>query len=161
MSPARLLAALAVCTIALAACGSSSKPNSSGSAKRQAQEFARCMRSNGVTDYPEPSSNGHPQIANHIDLNSRTFQTAYEACRKYVPSGQVGPPAPTAAQLRAALAFAQCIRTHGFPQFPDPLTTYGPGFTLGRGEYFPLISTTKLQSPAFTHAAKACGEQLF
>jgi len=35
------------------------------------------------------------------------------------------------------------MRKHGFPQFPDPLTTYGPGFTLGREEYFPDISTTE------------------
>jgi hypothetical protein len=47
------------------------------------------------------------------------------------------------------------------PEFPDPLTTYGPGFTLGRGEYFPPISTNELQSPTFTQAAKACGVQPF
>jgi hypothetical protein len=52
------------------------------------------------------------------------------------------------------------MRAHRISNFPDPLTTYGPGFTLGRGEYFPNISTSELQSPAFTHAAKACGVQL-
>jgi len=54
------------------------------------------------------------------------------------------------------------MRKHGFPQFPDPLTTYGPGLTLGKGEYFPLDSTTDFQtpSPAFRQAATTCGVQL-
>ncbi len=153
-------AALAVCAIALAGCGSSAKPSSSASAGTQALTFANCMRSNGLTKYPDPSSNGHPQPLNQIDPNSPTFLRAYTACRKYVPNGGSGPPAPTATQARAALAFAQCMRNHGLPQFPDPLTTYGPGFTLGEGKYFPNISTTELQSPAFTHAAKTCGVKL-
>ena len=64
----------------------------------------------------------------------------------------------------SALAFAQCIRTHGFPQFPDPIATaQDPGqgyFTLGRGMYFPQNSPTEFGSAAFVHAAKACGVQL-
>jgi hypothetical protein len=119
------------------------------------------MRSHGVTNYPDPSSNGQPQSIKHVDPSSPTFLRGYKACQKYLPSGEVGPPAPTAAQLSSALAFAQCMRSHGFPQFPDPLTTYGPGFTLGRGEYFPDISTSELQSAVFTQAAKACGVQPF
>jgi hypothetical protein len=166
MPRACLLAALAVCSIALAACGSSSKPSSfstaraSGSAQTQAATFAHCMRSNGVTNYPDPSRSGRPHSLNQVDLNSPAFRTAHTACRKDLTSGQIGPPAPTAAQLGFARSFAHCIRKHGFPQFPDPLTTYGPGFTLGRGEYFPDNSTYQVQSPEFVHSAKFCGVQL-
>ena len=84
------------------------------------------------------------------------------ACRKYASNGAVGPPAPSAAQWRFALAFAQCVQKHGFPQFPDPLTMYvlhPPIFTLGCGMYFP-VSSTYQESPAFIHAAEACGVQL-
>jgi hypothetical protein len=168
-----IVVVLVVVAVSLAGCGGSpsngvaslgSTPTTSPSSAAQttganALRFANCMRSNGITNYPDPSNNGRPQSLSHMDLNSPTFLRAYQACRKYAANGGVGPPAPTAAQLRAALAFAQCMRKHGFPQFPDPLTTYGPGFTLGRGEYFPDISTTD-QSPAFTQAAKACGVQL-
>ena len=119
--------------------------------------FAQCMRSNGVPNFRDPSSNNGPLSANQIDPNSSAFLAAYKACQKYGPSGHAGPPAPTAAQLRAALGFAQCMRTHRFPQFPDPLTTYGPGFTLGRGMYFPVNGTYHVTSPAFRQAAKACG----
>lgn len=171
---------LVVTAVSLAACGGSpsngaasrgsTTTTSSSSAAAQgpaasALRFANCMRSNGVTNYPDPSSNGRPQTNNQIDANSPTFLRAYKACQKYTPIGEGGgPPAPTAAQLRFALAFAQCMRTHGFPQFPDPLATAPdqPNFTLGRGMYFPLNSTTDWQTPpvAFRRAAKACGVQL-
>ena len=154
----------------LAACGGSP---SKGDASRgsttttnpgsAAVSYAHCMRSNGVTNYPDPGSNGLPQSLSHIDLNSPTFQKAYSACRKYAPNGKGGPPAPTEAQLRAALAIAQCMRKHGFPQFPDPLATApDPGqltLTLGQGMYFPVNGTFQATSPAFTRAAKACGVQ--
>ena len=58
MPPARLLAALAVCAIALAACGSSSKPSTSRSADTQALKYADCMRANGMPNFPDPGSNG-------------------------------------------------------------------------------------------------------
>jgi len=168
------LVVLVVVAVSLAACGGSpskgvaglgpttTSPSSTSQAPvASALAFAKCMRSDGVTNYPDPSSNGRPQSINQIDPNSSTFLRAYKGCQKYAPNGEVGPPAPTAAQLGFALVFAQCIRKHGFPQFPDPLTTYGPGFTLGRGEYFPLMSTIQVQSPAFMQAAKACGVQPF
>jgi hypothetical protein len=155
MPPALLLAALAVCAIALAACGSSSKPSTSSSAGTQAVKYADCMRANGTPNFPDPGSNAvlpNPALP--------AFRAAEKACAKLQPVGLhlTGPAAPTAAELRAARAFARCMRTHGFRQFPDPLTTYGPAFTPGRGEYFPNIGNgTEIQSPAFLQAAKACG----
>ena len=130
------------------------------SSYRQNLNFAQCMRSSGVPNFRDPSSNHGPVSTNQIDPNSPAFLAAYKACQKYAPNGHAGPPAPTAAQLQAALTFAQCMRAHRFPQFPDPLTTYGPGLTLARGEYFPPISTSELQSPAFRQAAKTCGMPL-
>jgi hypothetical protein len=157
MATGRLLAPFAVCAIALAACGSSSKHSSSGSAGTQALKYADCMRANGTPNFPDPSSNGA--------LPNPTFpalRAAEKACAQPVGLHLGGPAAPTAAELRAARAFARCMRAHGLSQFPDPLTIYGPGFTLGRGEYFPPIGTsgTEVQSPAFIRAAKACGVQL-
>ena len=157
MSTARLLAALAVCATAFGGCGSSSEPSSSGSAGTQPVKYADCMRANG-TNFPDPGSNG--ELPNPF---SPAFRAAEKACAKLQPVGLHlgGPAAPSASELRAARAFARCMRAHGFRDFPDPLTTYGPGFTLGRGEYFPAVGTgTEVQSPAFIQAAKACGVQL-
>jgi hypothetical protein len=47
-----------------------------------------------------------------------------------------------------ALRYAQCIRSHGVPDFPDPGTTGGPG----------LPSDVNPQSPAFKSAAAACAK---
>jgi hypothetical protein len=118
------------------------------------------MRANGVPNFPDPGSSGTYALPNPT---SPVFQAAQKACAKLHPAGLIlhGPAAPTAAELRAARAFAQCMRAHGLSQFPDPLTTYGPGFSLGRGEYFPVISQGEFQSPAFKRAAKACGVHLF
>lgn len=158
MRPALLLATLSVCVIALAACGSSPKPTSSGSPGAKALDYLQCLRANGV-NFPEPAPVG--AVPNP---RSPAFEAAAKACVKLKPAGvQLGlPPAPTAAQLRAALAFARCMRAHGISSFPDPLTTYAADASLlvGRGEFFPSISPTELQSPAFTRAANACGLHL-
>jgi hypothetical protein len=158
MPSARLLAALAVCALALAACGSASGPSSSGSPGTQALDYLHCLRANGV-NFPEPRPVG--AVPNPL---SPAFRAAAKACAKLKPVGlQSGlPPAPTPGELRAALAFARCMRGHGLSQFPDPLTTYGPdaGLSVGRGEFFPLNSPTELQSPAFRRAADACGLRL-
>jgi hypothetical protein len=157
MPRAPLLAALAVCAIAVGACDSFSKPNSPGSSDTQAVKYADCMRTNGTPNFPDPGSNG--QLPNP---SLPAFRAAEKACAKLQPVGLHlgGPAAPTAAELRAALAFTRCMRAHGLSHFPDPLTTYGPGLTLGRGEYFPPTSSTEVQSPAFRQAAKRCGLQV-
>jgi hypothetical protein len=160
MPPARLVAALAVSAIALAACGSSSKPSSSGSADTHALKYADCMRANGLPNVPDPGSNGalpNPALP--------AFQAAEKACAKLQPVGLHlhGPPERSAAELRPALAFAHCMRAHRISNFPDPLTTVSDveTLTLGPGEYFPDPGPTEVfHSPAFRQAAKACGLQL-
>jgi len=120
------------------------------------------MRSNGVSHFPDPSSNGASGALPGINQTSPAYQAAAIACAaKVQPTARLGPPAPTAAQVRAALAFSHCMRAHGLSQFPDPWTT-APGYRVyldvGPGEYFPAIG--EVQAPAFRHAARACGMQL-
>ena len=146
-----------MCATALASCGASSTTTSSGSTDTQAVKYADCMRANGTPNFPDPGSNG--ALPNPF---SPAFRAAEKTCAKLQPVGLHlgGPAAPSASELRAARAFARCMRAHGFRQFPDPLTTYGPGFTLGQGEYFPSTGATEFQSQASAHAAYACGVQL-
>jgi hypothetical protein len=150
----------AACTAAIAACGSLSNRHTAagGGAVGKGVEFADCMRSHGVPNFPDPSiAGGGAQLPQG---SSPALEAAVRDCGALQPAGEGGPPAPTAAQLRAARAFAQCMRVHGLSQFPDPLTTYWPGLTVRRGEYFPLNSSTTVQSPAFRQAAEACGLQV-
>jgi hypothetical protein len=71
-----------------------------------AVRYADCMRSNGVTHFPDPTSNGRQQSLNGIEPSSPAFQTAYKACRNYAPNGEGGRPEPSPADLRVALVFA-------------------------------------------------------
>ncbi|HZE03826.1 MAG TPA: hypothetical protein VE127_01295, partial [Solirubrobacteraceae bacterium] len=53
----RALAALATVAIITAGCGSATAGNASSN-RQQAVKFAECMRSNGVSDFPDPSASG-------------------------------------------------------------------------------------------------------
>jgi hypothetical protein len=88
--------------------------------------FARCMRSNGVRNFPDPDSSGgipKPQVVAAAETNQNKFNAAQTACNHLLPSGGLGPP-QTAQQQRTQLAdelsFAKCMRRHGVARFPDP-----------------------------------------
>ncbi len=52
---------------------------------------AACMRSHGITNFPEPSFSGgqveFPMLSHLVDLNSPQFISAYDICRKLIPPG--------------------------------------------------------------------------
>ncbi len=85
------------------------------------------MRKHGVSNFQDPkiSTNGsHVQIAIRVDptiTNSPDFKSAQRACVHILPGAASGPTQTQShAQTEALLAFAKCMREHGFPQFPDP-----------------------------------------
>ena len=144
----------------LAACGSNSPAgtatgNSTNANPQKALQFSRCMRANGVSNFPDPDASGQltiDQVANGsgVDTNSPAFQQALSACRTLEPAGFTGQ-TRTAQQQQAALKFAQCIRDNGVKDFPDPAPNA------------PLIDTNRIpsaQTPAgmsALHAAmRAC-----
>ncbi|MGH2883751.1 MAG: hypothetical protein ACRDPA_13830, partial [Solirubrobacteraceae bacterium] len=102
--------------------GSSSEAASSGGPPSPAVtsaflKFARCMRSHGVPNFPDPGSTGGIQLTPGSGLNpaSPAFQSAQGQCKKLLPGG--GPkaakaPPPSASDVRAALTWAQCVRKH-------------------------------------------------
>jgi hypothetical protein len=154
------LPAVAAVALVLAACGSSSHPTSSSAGHpSQAQvrqdmvSFSRCMRSHGVPDFPDPDS---PQLFKAaLDPSSShapAFQSADTACRHLLPASHA--PRRSAAQTRArvtaALAFARCLRGHGFPRFPDPTSS-------GELSHEMLASAgIDVHQPALLRAADAC-----
>jgi hypothetical protein len=118
----------------------------------RAVKFSRCMRTHGVTNFPDPGPTGGIQLNSNsgIDPTSPQFQAAQSACQKYAP------PKPTHAQQeqaeQQALAFAACMRAHGLPSFPDP--TFGPnGGIMSRGYGSNGVDPN---SPAFQAAVKHC-----
>src|SRR5581483_10991839 len=79
------------------------------------------------------------------------FQSAEAACRHLLPDGGAGQSAAKSRVRSAALlAFARCLRSHGFPNFPDP--------TSG-GELTPEMvaeAGINLHQPAVLQAGDAC-----
>jgi hypothetical protein len=159
------------CALAVAACGSSDPTSSNGSnltgqsKLAGAQAFARCMRSHGVSNFPDPKVTGHTiQILggnSGVNAQAPAFQSAQTACKHLLPGGGPGgPPSPQAhAQL---LKISECMRQHGISSFPDPRAGSPPnpsGYNavFGTGGYFLAIpSSIDTKSPAFRQAATAC-----
>ena len=117
-----VLAAVAVLTVACGG-GSPSAAGSSGTGQgllAQSLAFAHCMRSHGAPNYPDPNSSGVFMVNPSNNARFQAPQSTRAACDHLLPrkgNKTLGP--PTAAQQRRALAFAGCMRRHGFPKFPD------------------------------------------
>jgi hypothetical protein len=138
---------------------------SASSVQEEALEFAECMRSNGITDFPDPSSGGGFLFpASSGTIQSPQFQAAQKACQKYMPQVGSGSP-PTKQALARMLKVAQCMRRHGVSDFPDPVTSVPPHALAGGavgiisdidGVILVFPSTIDEQSPQFTQAAAEC-----
>jgi len=143
--------------------GSSSTTSASGggSTKASAAAYAACMRKNGVPDFPDPDRQGRFNIetgraANGDkigpDLRSPQFRKAQQACRRLQPSGLTPTPQERAKAQQQMLKFAQCMRSHGVPKFPDPTFSPSGGAELKIGPNSGIDpATTQFQA-----AQKAC-----
>ncbi|HEY2651605.1 MAG TPA: hypothetical protein VGI50_06775 [Solirubrobacteraceae bacterium] len=133
--------------------------------------FAKCMRANGVSGFPDPNPGGG--FAFHASGSVRSspaFKAAQAKCQTLLPSGgplSPGPP-PSAQTMAQLLRIAACMRQHGVPQFPDPRTTPPPQsgrsllskyrlITNYKGAILLFPATIDMQSPAYQQAQTTCG----
>jgi hypothetical protein len=93
--------------------------------QRDAVRFVHCMRSHGVANIPDPTVSPRG-FKNAFSNPTSAFQSAYTTCGHLLPAGHARNQSTpnTQAQTVALLAFARCLRSHGFPSFPDP-TAHG------------------------------------
>jgi hypothetical protein len=106
----------------------------------KAVRFAECMRTNGVSAFPDPDASGELTIdgvvnGSSLDPSSAAWKQAVRVCRDLEPPGFTGSKA-NPQQMSARLKFAQCIRDNGVKDFPDP-TRDGP-----------LVDTNRIPSSA-------------
>jgi len=151
MRTAIALVAASLLALLTAACRGS--PTTRTSSSSDALAFARCMRANGVTKYPDPDTGGQlvKESLQQLGVSSSRFQSAQSVCRHLLPNGGSGPTAAQVQQVRIqSLHFAQCVRAHGIPNFPDPDST-------GR---IPDPAKVGIDqgSPKFEAANQACGK---
>jgi hypothetical protein len=53
----------------------------------QMRKFSRCMRDNGLPDFPDPDPDGRLRGAAHEQQDNPTYRAAMEACRQQLPGG--------------------------------------------------------------------------
>jgi hypothetical protein len=110
-----------------------------GSASSQLVAYSQCMRSHGVPNFPDPTGAVPPKGgARQFGVSSSQLQAAETACQHLLPTSEsfqqqvqqcetTGdcPQAVVHQALTIMRQYAQCMRSHGVPNFPDP--TVGSG----------------------------------
>ncbi|MGA8462492.1 MAG: hypothetical protein WB800_44400 [Streptosporangiaceae bacterium] len=158
------LAAVAAVAVLAAACGGSAPPSQSAPTYVQVLALAKCMRSHGVPNFPDPdASGGYSLTANgsltgaggsSVDINSSQAQAAYGDCRHLLPGGpsisqleqdEQQEQQQQAKMLPVLLKYVHCMRSHDVPNFPAPgQSKFGSG------------GPPNVSSPQYLAAASAC-----
>ena len=98
---------------------------------QQSLAYAGCMRTHGEPNYPDPIlvNNSHEKgvtTPGNVNQNSPQYRAANSACKHLLPNDGNG---PTQAQVQQGMATlvkaAECMRSHGVPNFPDPTESNG------------------------------------
>jgi hypothetical protein len=168
-----LAATLAGVALLAAACSGSGSPSAGASSGpgavtvQKMDSYAACMRSHGVANFyfsqrtATPSPNGSPVLSilgyqvTGVNPQSAQFQSGMKACFHLLG---IRPPSQAVQhkQFVQLLKEAACMRSHGYPDWPDP--SLGPN---GQGIMDPgPPSGVDVNSPQLQAAAKTCGESL-
>ena len=142
------VAVIAMAALALLAAACSGSPSSAGSgvsphaagssSSPSAVAYSACMRSHGVPNFPDldPGSGGAiPKAdAQRLGVSTSQLQGAQQACQHLLPNAGGSleqqteqcistsncPQALVQQILTAERKFAQCMRSHRLPHWPDP-----------------------------------------
>jgi hypothetical protein len=115
---------------------------SGGTALAQAVAYSQCIRSHGVSNFPDPvqtPSGGYGYRTAGIDPNSPAFQGALQACKALPSPWNSASRQLSPAQQQAWLDWARCVRAHGLPDFPDPTFSGSEVHDSGLGSNSPQL----------------------
>lgn len=154
-----------VAAMLLSACGGTSKPKASAHGTFIA--YSKCMRTYGVTNFPDPSSDGVGgiQLGAGVDPDSPAFKSAQGVCSHLLPGGGPGHSKPTAAEVKDMVEVSECMRAHGVTGYPDPYYSATlPGLNPANyssiedrgGEIVAIPKAIDMQSPVAEKAAAKC-----
>lgn len=131
----------------------SSSPSAGPDADREAGlKFARCMRENGLPDFPDPElgAGGGTKLMLPEGVTPQQAEAATAKCKQYLPGGGQ-PPKMDPQQLENARQMAKCMRENGVPNFPDPSEDGGMRLDMGKLGMDP-------DDPRFKAAEQACAQ---
>ena len=166
-----LAAAVAGAALLAAACGGSSAGTNTfapGATYAQALAFARCMRSDGVPQFPDPDRKGNFNNAQIEALQNNNSQAdnALHQCRSVLPNAGTGMTATQIQQIQqqnvtSAVKAAHCMRAHGITNFPDPAgTTQASGVNWQAVISAIQAGGLSLNTPSYEAAFMACNGKL-
>jgi hypothetical protein len=166
--------------VLLAAACSSGSPSSAGtggspdaagsSSSPSAVAYSACMRSHGVPKFPDPGSSGVlPKTgAQQLGVSSSQLQVAQQTCQPLYPNNGGSfqqqtdqciaagdcPQALVQRILTVQRNYARCMRSHGFPNWPDPtIDSRGrPFFDISKAG----ISEADTRSSQWTSSDREC-----
>jgi hypothetical protein len=164
----RVTAILLIAVASTSACGGSpaspgvanlgtslATPTSSSSGHGSVLAYSQCMRTHGISDFPDPDSNGsislNAEAGSDLSPSNPQFQAANNACKSLKPAVQQQQRQEVAT---AALNYAKCMRQHGVSDYPDPR----PDGSLEVGES--PGSDLDPANPQFQRANSACKQFL-
>jgi hypothetical protein len=155
--------AMVCLAVLVAACGGSSRPSSTSANTRtspanEAVAFSRCMRTHGVSDFPDPNRSGvWPKSQVQSTASEPQFQAATKACGRLLPDGGPGvlPSASVVRQIQTdMLTFARCMHSRGVQNWPDPTVDRG------RAIFNPQAAGIDPNSPRISAKIRKC-ERVF
>jgi hypothetical protein len=174
-SRAAVIATAALAALAVLAAACSNSPSSAGgspraggtASSRSAVRFSGCMRSHGLSSYPDPGSNGAlPKTSpQQLGVSSSRFQAAQQACQHLLPDtgtaltaksmqqcylAYVCPPTLVQQALTAGLQLARCMRAQGVSDWPDPTVD-------AQGRPLFNINVPRPTPPQVRRALNVCG----
>ena len=166
-----LAATVAGISLLAAACGGSTAGADAfapGATYAQTLAFAKCMRANGVPNFPNPDrqgnfNNANPQVQALDDGDSAQRNVLME-CRSVLPNAGTGLTLEQIQQiqeqnLREGVKAARCMRAHGITNFPDPMA--GTTQEFGGVNWQPVTSAIQAglvntSTPSYEAAFLAC-----
>jgi hypothetical protein len=82
-------------------------------------QYSQCMRDQGLTWFPDRGADGGLAVSVPEGQQAR-FEKAEEACQEFAPGANRSGGPISDEDLNRLRQMAQCIRDHGFPNWPDP-----------------------------------------
>ncbi len=136
--------------------GVASVGSSTTTAQSAAASFVHCMRSHGIPNWPDPTSEGgfDKSKLQQLGVSATRIRAIQDGpCRDLLPNVGSTPQETEqqkAARLADALSFARCMRSHGVARFPDPTAQGQLTVEMVQAE------GVDVRSPSVLHVVQAC-----
>jgi hypothetical protein len=128
--------------------------SSSSTNQQKALAYTSCMRSHGITNFPDPNSQGSfVGRMGRLNASSPQYIKANQTCEKLLPDGGQITPGQSQKLEAEGLQYAECMRSNGITSFPDPTVMSNGAVSLAA----PGVDSS---SPEYQSANQACKSDL-